>query len=708
MATAAEVESIVVRLTGDGSQYQQMMQQAQKYTSQTGQHIGAIAHDVDGFGKKLTRFGELAVAALGINAIKNFLRETIHSWTEQEDALIKTEAILKTNGREVQKTLDDYNEFASAIQKVTTQGDEVTLGILAMAESFGLTGEAAKEATKNAIGFAAINGGSANQYLRFTAAMAQGDTEKMKMMARMIPQLRGIRNEQELIQKATLLAATGFETAQKMAQTYTGQMAQLKNAWGDIMEDVGKTVTELLIPAVQQIRRLVDWIQSLSPETKRFATIFAAALVVIASIGPITAAAGATIIPLLRMMADGFQLIGMAVKLLFSPLALLRGLLIGIGIVAGYVFSPIGIIIGLAAIAIGVFISRMGGIEKAMHAVSRWAEVAWGYVKDAAGVAWEWIKTKAESFWTYIRPAVMAFVGYATAGWELVSYAAGVAWDFIADRATEFWNWITEVWTGIAGDAQINWESIRDFIRDSFIYAEFVLRNFRESMEILWLAVRLGWSVAVDQFRGGLMLMWTAIQAFVRQATRSFAALWDVVTGRATISQAFSRIVQAHGDMLRQINQQMSDNTSQETRDLGEQLRARARGFVERMEEFRRRRIAEIDQANTEETLDERRNDRQRNNHNERMQEIQRIDAALVGSAEAQSRLLNFQEFVRRQRSGEQSPNQPAPNSPAAATRGAEAQARMLLPVLNQIQQNTARVANNPPIEIDVGDGAHL
>jgi len=245
--------------------------------------------------------GNVAKAAIGVFAgmgIKSFLDSSLHSWDEQEKAIIGLEAVLKSNGREVEETSKSYQAFATDMQNVTTTGDEVTVNLLKQAETFELTGASAKVATKEAMALAAINDSSAQSMIRITAAMAQGDIEKAMMFSRMIPQLRGVKDETEFVARYQKLAAAGMEVMNKEAETATGRMQQLNNDWGDFKEQLGETLSKGIAPVANALRDQAKWIQTLSGNTRTVlaATLaFAAGLVIVATLGP-TVASGITTI----------------------------------------------------------------------------------------------------------------------------------------------------------------------------------------------------------------------------------------------------------------------------------------------------------------------------------------------------------------------------------------------------------------------------
>lgn len=317
MPNETELERLVVRLLGDGQQYQQFLQSAITQTKETAKELEGtkIAEGI---------LGAAAIQRAG-NMVIGTVREVLHAWEEQENASIALEATLKAQGRQVNTLMDQYGEFASQIQSTTTYADEQVLMLLKSAEAFGLTGKAAEKAVKDSIALAATTGGSASSMMRLVDAMAEGNIAKARLFARFVPELRGVKNETEFLTKYNKLLGAGMEIAGKQARTFGGQMKQLANVVSDLYEDFGKILSEALTPFVQGLKASVLWVKSLSEETKRW-------IVAIAGIATLTAVTGVFLA--IGRAIPFVNLFGVALRALFTPLGLIAAGLAG----AGYAF----------------------------------------------------------------------------------------------------------------------------------------------------------------------------------------------------------------------------------------------------------------------------------------------------------------------------------------------------------------------------------
>ena len=226
------------------------------------------------------------LAILGGVALKSF--------DTQVKAEAKLRAALAANGEQVEKVFKDYKQWASEIQNVSTIGDETTLGMLQLAQSMGLTGENAKTAVKEAIAMSRALGINEQSAIKMTAALAQGDATMLK---RYLPSLRGIKDAAEGAKEAHKLLAAMFGTVTAEAQVGLGPLIQLKNQWGDFLEQIGKIIAEGLKPVIDRLKGVVKWLQNLSPATKKTIVIVGG---LVAALGPLLIALGflmTTVIP---------------------------------------------------------------------------------------------------------------------------------------------------------------------------------------------------------------------------------------------------------------------------------------------------------------------------------------------------------------------------------------------------------------------------
>lgn len=716
--TAQEVESIVVRLTGDGSQYNRMMTQAQATTKTTGSVIHGMARDVDGFGQTLSRFGEAAVAGYGLNKLKGMLHQAFDAFSESELIGLRLTATLEANGREVDALTSQYTRFAEEMEKLTTHEDDAVLSMLRMAETFDVTGTAAQKAVQDAIGLAAITGTQAESLIRLTAALAKGDTEQAMRFARMVPQLRGIKDQNEFLAKAEQLVASGMKAANAEMQSASGILKMLHRDYGNMLEDVGKIIAEGIKPLADGLRNVIASIRALDDQTKRFLTIVLLVSTALLSVGPQIALFRAIGLPALRMMADGFQILWYLVTLIVKPLTVLAAIWSGIATIGATVFSGVGVAIAIAALAISVFVSRMGGIKPIMYAVVKWASETWTRVSTFALQVWGTIKGYVNTFLVWFAPIWKAIGQLGVTVWNLIVKAASVAWDYIVMAAEATWAFLGTVWRSIFGDAKINWTYIRDTIADAIMFAEFTLLNLKQVSEYVWAAIKLGavmmanfvannvFRILIAGMTGGLSelninwqetfkAMWTFAKNVFKSLVDNISGDWLLLTrvlmgdptvwfeigARAWSSFGQGMTVTSRGFRLPQL-EALERQLREEFNRLGTAL---GMDFAR----FRAQRLAELGVSPEEIRAAEKAGSEIGGAINRGMGDpLKKLEGTIFGSMEAYARLLDYRERVL------QPGNRP---TPSLAGESAEA----VSPILRRIAMATERMAGRPPVVVE-------
>lgn len=253
-----ELARMVVRLTGESVGYQRMLAEAQQTTVSTMQRIEAAVQAT----------GVVAAIAMVVQKLEqykqrvvNFFKEGFAAFSEAEEVMINLRAMLSANERDVDRLAERYQNFANKQIALLAVSDEQILTNLRMAESFGLTADRAEQAVLRATGLAKVAGSSTDSMMRLVAAMEKGDTKRAMMFARMVPQLRGIKDESEFIAKYNKLWAAGLEAVEKSAQTSAGRIKVLKEEWGNFMEEVGGVIAPMVLPFVEAARVGVEKLQ---------------------------------------------------------------------------------------------------------------------------------------------------------------------------------------------------------------------------------------------------------------------------------------------------------------------------------------------------------------------------------------------------------------------------------------------------------------
>lgn len=261
-------------------------------TVRIGAEIGGLIKGVSNAGKQLDAMGDRLTSvgktlSTRLTApIVAFAGLSVSAFGKQEQAERKLAAAIRATGGAVDSNMDRFKSFATEMQRLTVVGDETTLALLQVATSSGLSAVQAERAARNAISMQSAFGTSAEAAIRMTAALEQGDAT---MLRRYIPALRGVTDNTEAVSVAQRVLAESFDIAKEEAKTSTGQITQLRNAFGDFMESVGSVIAEAITPFILRLTALAERLQTIDREIMKQAVLFGA---LAAAIGPATIALG--------------------------------------------------------------------------------------------------------------------------------------------------------------------------------------------------------------------------------------------------------------------------------------------------------------------------------------------------------------------------------------------------------------------------------
>ena len=193
--------------------------------------------------------GLAAVAYIGTQGLISAIRGSIQAYSEQEMAEQKLQTAL---GRTSQALLNQ----ASALQSVTTFGDEAIIAQQAFLGSIGFTEEKIKDLIPVALDLASATGQTLEFAVRNLAKTYSGLTGEL---GELIPQTKDLTAEElkaggalQVIEE--LMGGSALENT----KTMTGSIEQMKNAIGDAAEAVGKLLSPVIISMSQIIKSAAE------------------------------------------------------------------------------------------------------------------------------------------------------------------------------------------------------------------------------------------------------------------------------------------------------------------------------------------------------------------------------------------------------------------------------------------------------------------
>jgi len=287
----------------------------------------------------------IAVGAItmGIRKVTGVIGGWVTASNMQEQADNRLINTLKIKGIYTDAYFKKLKDTASAIQKVTTVGDEQSEMLMGLAVNMKVSQDKVIEATQGAIGLASAfkdAGLSQELALKGIALAYQGNFTQLQ---RYIPELRSAKTEAEKMAILQRNMADGFKLAQEETKTGAGAIIQYTNIVGDLKEKIGDMVKKALLPVMSIMSNIVTYLNENQ-------AVFQG---IIITLGAIT----------LGLVAAKIATINWNLSLLANPV---------VAIIAGLV---------ALGVALNIGVQKIGG----------WRQ-AWEYAKASIQITWEYIK----------------------------------------------------------------------------------------------------------------------------------------------------------------------------------------------------------------------------------------------------------------------------------------------------------------------------
>ena len=219
-------------------------------------------------------------AVAGLVAINKIMSEAVELANIQEAAENKLGAVLKTTGEAAGFNLEELKKMASAMQEVTTVGDETTLAGMAILATFkNIKGEAFQQATMAALDMSHVMdqdlkssmvqlGKALNDPVAGLSALSRVGvtfTEQQKEMIKALVESGNVMGAQQVMLDELKSEFGG--AAAEAATTFSGKIQQMKNNWGDLLEELGFVITknEYFSELATKIKsKIGEWIEKLN------------------------------------------------------------------------------------------------------------------------------------------------------------------------------------------------------------------------------------------------------------------------------------------------------------------------------------------------------------------------------------------------------------------------------------------------------------
>ena len=224
----------------------------------------------------LVRSSMAAIAgAASIGAVVVTARKFVAAAETQAEAQAKLLAVYRATQGTVGITVRELAKHAAALQKVTRYGDEATIAMQSMLLTFtNVRGTNFRRATELIQDVAAALDYDLVNAARLVGRALNDPTTGMTMLTRVgitfTEKEKGLIKELLKTNRAAEAQAVIMDSlegkfkgvARAMAQTYGGQVQQLKNLWGDITEEIGFALIPAMADLLSSIKTIGDSVQA--------------------------------------------------------------------------------------------------------------------------------------------------------------------------------------------------------------------------------------------------------------------------------------------------------------------------------------------------------------------------------------------------------------------------------------------------------------
>lgn len=641
-----ELERMVVRIMGDSSDYQKMLMDAQRQTAHATASIQQSATALERVGgSALNSFAQTAMSSLlpliGVSSLLASAFRSVQLASEFEGNEISFGTMLKS-AEAGKKMVRDLAQFAAETPMGTAEIQRAARLLL----QFGTAGEDIIP-TLRQIGD--VTGGEAQKFLQIALAFGQMSAtgrlmgqdllqminagfnplqEMARTTGKSVMQLkqemeRGlitVNMVKEAFRSATQAGGQFDGLMQKQSQSIGGLFSTMRDDIDALLRNIGflivdffnlkevmRSVSAAAQLATEAVKPLVDLVQSIP--------------------SPVRKAVG-----LMLSLAAGIAAVGIAWPWVVAGVGPVISALVGL---VAAVATPLGVLVA-GVVALGVaWVDSVGGAANAWASIKRTVAGFWDWVKPTVmeGVdyikrTWNEVSAVAVDAWTKVRSAVggfvawakpifLAYVGAVSAWWRTIQFAGQVAWEMVKIAVEVYWNYVkfmfgaftglvTSVWDFVTGSARVTWTDVKDFIVDTFIIAEYTLRNFGKVIEWVWAGAKYQFVKTIEEWKYTFttvlptLFQWfaDAIPAMFRDVHTYVGQVFTGLADNAT--RALARIVVGIQQFLDDPSQGVVINTEGMWQPLGAEFRttlravpalaAREMGVLERQlrDEFER------------------------------------------------------------------------------------------------------------------------
>lgn len=262
-------EKIRIILAGDAKGVVNAAGQAESSISKLGKIIGGLA--IGGGALLLAKKG-FDILSDAIRGTIGFIKGCIEEAGEEELQLKKLEQALISTSHYTRAGYEELQKYANELQGVTRYADENIVAVEAQLAMFKLSNEEIKKATQATLDLAAAKDMDLQSASVLIGKVMSGEMGMLKRYGIILDENTIKTGDWKKAIEEISIAFGGQAKAQ--AETYLGSMDRMKNAFGDIKEEIGNAFLPTLTKLVDWFMKGSDVIDPLTGKIENMASPF--------------------------------------------------------------------------------------------------------------------------------------------------------------------------------------------------------------------------------------------------------------------------------------------------------------------------------------------------------------------------------------------------------------------------------------------------
>ncbi len=220
-------------------------------------------------------YSGLKLAVAGLNETFGrgieFIKDTVKAYAESEQALLRQNNALRNQGFYSEAYSKALQQQARDLSKVSTQSDETIMDTQTLLTTFGIAGTQLTKTTKAALDLSAGLGIDLRTATLLLGKAWAGETQTLARYGLKVDETKSTM--EKFAQLQDMISSRMGGRAAADAESYTGKIHQLAEAWSNLKEKIGEDFARSSDSSVTSLTRLLDVIEKNYEAIKRFSTV---------------------------------------------------------------------------------------------------------------------------------------------------------------------------------------------------------------------------------------------------------------------------------------------------------------------------------------------------------------------------------------------------------------------------------------------------